>query len=66
VNSFRCLLGLHHWAPALAEASYAAVSPLGACLRQRCTHCPADEPLSLKVALRFKHARARNSRPVTR
>ena len=59
MNRLRCLLRLHHWAPALSETSYAAVSPLGACLRQRCVYCPADKPLSLRVAMRFKNSAAR-------
>jgi hypothetical protein len=28
-------------------------------MRQRCQDCPADKPLSLRVAMRFKNAAAR-------
>lgn len=60
-NRLRCFLRLHRWVPGLSEISdgTAVVSPLGACMRQRCVHCPADKPLSLRVALRFKSAAAR-------
>ena len=61
VNRLRCLLRLHHWAPALSDLSdgSAAVSPLGACMRQRCQDCQADKPLSLRVAMRFKNSAVR-------
>ena len=61
MTRLRCLLRLHHWEPALSEVSdgNAAVSPLGACMRQRCQDCQADQPLSLRVAMRFKNAAAR-------